>query len=163
MVQVATDLQGHRSFLPPRPSKGWYPVSTPSPPSIAKFPSANLNSTETAFNFSSNSYDIFSEHQHYQVLDSRWQALVITGYVTLITVGVVSNVLVCCVVIRQSSHRAAQFGGRSRNFYILNLALADLALCCICMPLTLHSLLHFHWSMGLLICKLAPVVQGTFD
>lgn len=166
MVQLAPDAHTHRSFLPPRPSNPWQTatvlVNTPATPTTTPCPT--VNTSDTVFNLSVETVcEILAEHRHRQVLGGSWQTAVIASYATLITVGIISNVLVCCVVARQSTRRAANLGGPSRNLYILNLAVADLTLCCVCMPLTLNSLIHFHWAMGVLLCKLAPVIQGRFQ
>lgn len=76
--------------------------------------------------------------------------------------GVVSNALLCFVVARQCSRRTLSNSGPTpRNLYIVNLAIADLGLCVLVMPFTLVSLLRTRWTLGVLLCKLVPVAQGT--
>lgn len=74
----------------------------------------------------------------------------------------VSNALLCFVVVRQCSRRTISNSGPTpRNLYIVNLAVADLGLCLLVMPFTLVSMLRTRWTLGALLCKLVPVAQGT--
>ena len=60
----------------------------------------------------------------------------------MIVVGSVGNLLVIYVVARNPGMRTA------RNVFIVNLAISDLMLCLITMPLTLIEILFLTWQFG---------------
>jgi neuropeptide Y receptor len=59
----------------------------------------------------------------------------------MIIVGATGNLLVILVVIRNRAMRTA------RNVFIVNLAISDLMLCLITMPLTLVEILYMTWQV----------------
>lgn len=122
------------------------------------------SSAEEYFNFSlQEAYQILKEHQlSDRNLVPDTEIILILIYSVLMTSGVVSNALVCFVVIRQCSKKTISSSGPTpRNLYIVNLAIADIALCLVCMPFTLVSLLRRRWTLGVVLCKMVPVVQGA--
>uniref|UniRef100_T1HXX4 G_PROTEIN_RECEP_F1_2 domain-containing protein n=2 Tax=Rhodnius prolixus TaxID=13249 RepID=T1HXX4_RHOPR len=123
----------------------------------------NQRSLDPIFNFSYHeAIEILREHQRTEkVLVPDTEIVIIIVYSVLMTSGVVSNALVCFVVARQCARKHHQAGPSPRNMYIVNLAVADLALCLVCMPFTLVSLLKRRWTLGLVLCKLVPAVQGA--
>lgn len=133
---------------------------------IYDFANRNNMTGDTIFNFSINLVkDLITRHQEERVLLPETEVILIVVYTILMASGIVSNLLVCFVVMRQCARKKMNLGGsnpKSRNLYIVNLAVADLALCCICMPFTLVALLKNGWTFGSLLCKLVPVVQGKF-
>jgi neuropeptide Y receptor len=78
-------------------------------------------------------------------------------YSTLIIVGAAGNSLVVCAVARKPAMRTA------RNMFIVNLAVSDLLLCLITMPLTLMEILAKYWPLGKypFVCKLLGTLQAT--
>ncbi|XP_075238325.1 neuropeptide Y receptor type 2-like [Lycorma delicatula] len=128
------------------------------------FQSSKVNEGTEFFNFSlQEAYQILREHQSSErLLMPGTEVALILVYSVLMTSGVVSNALVCFVVGRQCARkRLSNTGPTPRNLYIVNLAIADMALCLICMPFTLVSLLRRRWTLGLVLCKLVPVLQGA--
>ncbi|EEB10238.1 class A rhodopsin-like G-protein coupled receptor GPRnpy1, putative [Pediculus humanus corporis] len=79
----------------------------------------------------------------------------IVAYTFLILVGTFGNFLVVYVIITKPAMRTV------RNLFILNLAISDLLLCLITMPLTLMEILTRYWPLGHngFICKMI----GTFE
>ena len=83
------------------------------------------------------------------VNDWRYQArvnpliygLLVALYACMIIVGASGNLLVILVVARNRAMRTA------RNVYIVNLAISDLMLCLITMPLTLVEILYMTWQV----------------
>lgn len=107
------------------------------------------------FNFSiQDVYDIISDTQA-GYLDAVTEIVFIVCYVSLILFGVIGNLMVGWVIWRKRVMRTP------RNLYIINLAVSDLSMCLVCMPITLHGLLYKNWQMGSLTCKLVPVLQGA--
>ena len=84
------------------------------------------------------------------VNDWRYQARVdplvygwlVALYACMIIVGASGNLLVILVVARNRAMRTA------RNVYIVNLAISDLMLCLITMPLTLVEILYMTWQVS---------------
>ncbi|XP_014291375.3 neuropeptide F receptor [Halyomorpha halys] len=120
-------------------------------------------SSEPLFNFSmKEALEILQEHQRNEkVLVPTTEIVIIIVYSILMTAGVFCNALVCFVVARQCARKHHQAGPSPRNMYIVNLALADLLLCLVCMPFTLVSILKRRWTLGLLLCKMVPAIQGA--
>ncbi|XP_069937515.1 neuropeptide F receptor-like, partial [Cherax quadricarinatus] len=81
----------------------------------------------------------------------------LASYITLILVGATGNSLVVIAVVRKPAMRTA------RNIFIINLAVSDLLLCLLTMPLTLMELLSQYWPLGNtpLACRLVGTLQAT--
>lgn len=81
----------------------------------------------------------------------------ITLYSVLITAGSLGNCLVIWAVIRQPSMRTL------RNTFITNLAVSDLLLCLVTMPLTLLEIITKYWPLGdsVISCKMAGGLQAV--
>ncbi len=120
---------------------------------------------EELFNFSlAEAIDIIVDHKKTvdQVFAPNIETILIISYTILVVWGFFSNALLCYIVTQQCIRKAMPHNGPSpRNLYIVNLAVADLLLCVICMPFTLLSLLRRSWTLGSVICKLVPVIQGS--
>lgn len=78
-------------------------------------------------------------------------------YSILIVLGATGNSFVVMAVIRKPAMRTA------RNVFIINLAISDLLLCLVTMPLTLMELLSQYWPLGdtPFACKLVGTLQAT--
>ncbi|XP_035670104.1 neuropeptide FF receptor 2-like [Branchiostoma floridae] len=87
------------------------------------------------------------------------------GYPTIITfilaygfsfvLCVAGNLAVCVIVIKyQQLHTVT-------NFFIFNLAAADLLVALFCMPFTLVNNILADWIFGDVVCKLSPFMQGV--
>ena len=69
-------------------------------------------------------------------------------YAVIFVVSVVGNALVCIVIIRRRRMRTVT------NCFILNLAVADLAITCICIPFDIPvQENNYRWPYGALLCK----------
>ena len=66
----------------------------------------------------------------------------------MIIVGATGNLLVILVVVRNRAMRTP------RNVYIVNLAISDLMLCLITMPLTLVEILYMTWQVSKNVIKI---------
>ncbi|XP_071548338.1 neuropeptide F receptor-like [Panulirus ornatus] len=91
-----------------------------------------------------------------RVDDAAYYALIVV-YSLLIILGSTGNSLVVVAVIRKPAMRTA------RNVFIINLAISDLLLCLVTMPLTLVELLSQYWPLGdhPFLCKLVGTLQAT--
>ncbi|KAG8231811.1 hypothetical protein J437_LFUL012640 [Ladona fulva] len=81
----------------------------------------------------------------------------IIAYALLIIVGAVGNGFVVAAVVRKPAMRTA------RNMFIVNLAVSDLLLCLVTMPLTLMEILTKYWPLGKndVLCKAVATLQAT--
>jgi len=77
--------------------------------------------------------------------------------ILIIAIGTSGNLLVITAVAREPKLRSRG------NAFIINLAVSDLLLCFVTMPLTLIELLNDHWSLGdsVLSCKAAGGLQAV--
>ncbi|XP_055848163.1 neuropeptide F receptor isoform X2 [Episyrphus balteatus] len=90
-------------------------------------------------------------------IDGPWYYILIVMYSVLIVFGAVGNILVVIAVVRKPMMRTA------RNLFILNLAISDLLLCLVTMPLTLMEILSKFWPFGTcaVLCKMIAMLQAT--
>ena len=77
------------------------------------------------------------------------RAVKLTLYATIFITGITGNVLVCLVVSRQQKLRT------STNFYIMNLAVADLAVTILCIPFDVAVQENSYiWPFGKFLCHI---------
>ncbi|KAK4316317.1 hypothetical protein Pmani_009252 [Petrolisthes manimaculis] len=81
----------------------------------------------------------------------------LAAYSLLILLGATGNSLVVLAVVRKPAMRTA------RNVFIINLAISDLLLCLVTMPLTLMELLTQYWPLGdtPFACRMVGTLQAT--
>ncbi len=82
------------------------------------------------------------------------QVVLIMAYSTIILLGVVGNSLVIYVVYKFKTLRTVT------NFFIANLAVADLLVNTLCLPFTLAYTLLKEWKFGQVLCFTLPYAQG---
>ncbi|KAI7810881.1 neuropeptide Y receptor Y2, like [Triplophysa rosa] len=82
------------------------------------------------------------------------QVVLILAYCTIILLGVVGNSLVIYVVFKFKTLRTVT------NFFIANLAVADLLVNTLCLPFTLAYTLLGEWKFGQVLCFTLPYAQG---
>ena len=76
-------------------------------------------------------------------------------YSVFMLVGGAGNSVVLAAFVRNPSFRTA------RNIFLLNLAVADLLLCLLTMPLTLLEVVTQHWPLGGVACRAAGTLQAA--
>ncbi|KAL4640396.1 neuropeptide Y receptor type 2-like isoform X3 [Arapaima gigas] len=115
----------------------------------------------TAARESSNCCTVLSEHQEETLLDLEdstklfiVQVVLIIAYSTIIFLGVIGNSLVIYVVYKFKTLHTAT------NFFIANLAVADLLVNTLCLPFTLMYTLRGEWTFGKTLCFVLPYAQG---
>lgn len=82
------------------------------------------------------------------------QVILILAYSTIIIFGVTGNSLVIYVVYKfRNLHTVT-------NYFIVNLAVADLLVNTLCLPFTLMYTLYGEWKFGQVMCYLLPYAQG---
>ena len=76
----------------------------------------------------------------------NWLVPLIFAIITF--VGVTGNAIVCYVILRHAQMRTPT------NYYIMNLAITDLAFLLCCAPFTASIYATHHWLFGRALCKL---------
>ncbi|XP_011181084.2 neuropeptide SIFamide receptor [Zeugodacus cucurbitae] len=77
------------------------------------------------------------------------------AYILVFLVGLVGNSFVIAVVLRAPRMRTVT------NYFIVNLAIADILVIVFCLPATLMSNIFVPWMLGWLMCKTVPYIQGV--
>ncbi|RWS30918.1 SIFamide receptor-like protein [Leptotrombidium deliense] len=77
------------------------------------------------------------------------------AYTVVFGIGIVGNCFVVAVVFRSPRMRTVT------NFFIVNLALADILVLIFCLPATLLGNLFIPWLLGLFMCKAVSYLQGV--
>ncbi|KAH8250272.1 hypothetical protein KR026_009773 [Drosophila bipectinata] len=77
------------------------------------------------------------------------------AYILVFLVGLVGNSFVIAVVLRAPRMRTVT------NYFIVNLAIADILVIVFCLPATLISNIFVPWMLGWLMCKFVPYIQGV--
>lgn len=96
----------------------------------------------------------YSQNDHW-FSQSREMSL-ISSFVVLIVLGIVSNGLVCFIIVRNGIRKS------SRNLYIMNLAISDILTCVLCKPLSVVRLVLKNWTLGEALCRLVPSLQTVY-
>lgn len=112
--------------------------------------SSLMNSTLNSTNLTGHSPEIHWDDPFHMPL-SRF--IFISFYIIIFTLGLFGNFLVCFVVARQRTMQTVT------NFFITNLAIADIFLCLFCVPLTpTYSFLQ-RWIFGKFLCQFVAFLQ----
>ncbi|XP_043925640.1 neuropeptide Y receptor type 2-like [Protopterus annectens] len=82
------------------------------------------------------------------------QISLIAAYSMIIVLGFIGNSLVIYMILKYKNMRTVT------NFFIANLALADLMVNTLCMPFTLVYTLLDEWKFGAVLCHLVPYAQA---
>ncbi|XP_064550116.1 neuropeptide SIFamide receptor [Drosophila montana] len=77
------------------------------------------------------------------------------AYIVVFLVGLIGNSFVIAVVLRAPRMRTVT------NYFIVNLAIADILVIVFCLPATLIGNLFVPWMLGWLMCKFVPYIQGV--
>ncbi|XP_017477528.1 PREDICTED: neuropeptide F receptor [Rhagoletis zephyria] len=117
----------------------------------------NLSSQSNMSLFSAQGRSLVDRFTRNRAVSDQWHYTLISIYVTMIICGTVGNILVVIAVARKPIMRTA------RNLFILNLAISDLLLCVITMPITLVEILSKYWPFGMFefFCKLVAMLQAV--
>lgn len=92
---------------------------------------------------------------HENIIDNRWvQAVFCVIYTVIFVLGLLGNLIVCFVVIRNKAMQTVT------NLFISNLALSDILLCVFAVPFTPLYSFRGMWSWGSLLCHIMPFAQG---
>ncbi|XP_060567579.1 QRFP-like peptide receptor [Ruditapes philippinarum] len=108
----------------------------------------------THFNLSDAS-DILTEFEKNLFTFDKFSTVVLLSlYIPTFVIGLVGNIL---IIVSVSAERA-----RKANLYFLvNLALADLAVTVLCIPTSIGTLVYKLWVYGRFLCKFTAFIQGV--
>ncbi|CAG7832873.1 unnamed protein product [Allacma fusca] len=81
--------------------------------------------------------------------------ILVIAYLIVLILGVVGNSIVIAIVVKTPRMRTVT------NFFITNLAFADLLVLIVCLPATLISNVYVPWILGWFLCKTVPYIQGV--
>lgn len=103
---------------------------------------------------------IWANNTFYQNVFNQYLIMLLLREVLLQQLFYIINFNICLqvvAVIRKPAMRTA------RNIFIVNLAVSDLLLCVITMPLTLVEILTKYWPLGqqIFVCKMIGTLQAT--
>ena len=87
------------------------------------------------------------------IFPTPYEWLLVCSYVILFIVGLVGNFLVCFAVWRNLSMRTVT------NYFIVNLAIADILVVIICLPPTVLGDVTETWYLGAVMCKIVHYMQ----
>lgn len=79
--------------------------------------------------------------------------LLITMHIVVFIIGIIGNSLVCIAIYRNRSMRTVT------NYFIVNLAIADLMVIIFCLPSTVLWDITETWFLGDKLCKIIPYLQ----
>ncbi|KAL3268012.1 hypothetical protein HHI36_007145, partial [Cryptolaemus montrouzieri] len=112
-----------------------------------------VNDPDKIFNESNS---LLEKYVQNRAIDEPAYTILIVMYSVLIIMGALGNTLVIISVVRKPAMRTP------RNMFILNLAVSDLLLCTVTMPLTLMEILTKYFPLGNneFICKIIGTLQA---
>ncbi|XP_042281351.1 neuropeptide Y receptor type 2-like [Thunnus maccoyii] len=145
-----------------------YPSLIPSPlfsTTSSSFPQAStfVNQPSSSFplslpTFSSNDLSDLESMLLWTLHEPSTIALTIMYCVSFI-LGFIGNLMSLRVLTNRRSRRLA--GVSATRSLLLNLAVCDLAVVCVCMPITLGSQIYTAWVYGDLLCRAVPFTQAV--
>ena len=91
------------------------------------------------------------------IFPTAFEWFLVVTYMVLFVVGLVGNFLVCFAVWRNHSMRTVT------NYFIVNLAIADILVVVICLPPTVIGDVTETWYMGSIMCKVVKYLQVGTD
>ncbi|XP_054726758.1 neuropeptide SIFamide receptor [Anastrepha obliqua] len=122
-------------------------ADTISPPTAAMMP--NSENTSVYWELGAPDFDVLYRHSLLMTI------VYCIAYVIVFLVGLVGNSFVIAVVLRAPRMRTVT------NYFIVNLAIADILVIVFCLPATLMSNIFVPWMLGWLMCKTVPYIQGV--
>lgn len=101
--------------------------------------------------------NIFNEfEQNFYTFKEFETILLLTLYVPIFVIGLVGNILIVISAAREKVIR------RAKNYFLINLAVADLAVTLLCMPMAIGTIVYRLWIYGLFVCKVVAFIQGKY-
>ncbi|XP_018396550.1 PREDICTED: neuropeptide SIFamide receptor-like [Cyphomyrmex costatus] len=150
---VATVPPGTGTLLQMRDDLGDY-LNNLITEAIATSPHATMED-QVLFNASKNLSVIEHASDRFYRHSMAMSAVYCVAYVVVFVVGLIGNSCVIAVVYRSPRMRTVT------NFFIVNLAVADVLVIVFCLPATLMSNIFVPWILGWFMCKAVAYIQGV--
>lgn len=109
---------------------------------------SSLNFTDAA-----NIVDEFEESLF--TLDKFSTVILLSLYIPIFVLGLAGNIL---IVLSVSTDKMIN----SNLYFLVNLALADLAVTVLCIPTSIGTIVYKLWVYGRFLCKFTTFIQGKF-
>ncbi|XP_067286459.1 neuropeptide FF receptor 1-like [Pseudorasbora parva] len=111
-------------------------------------------------NMSVNHSSLFNDSRSITLLPYYQHSLTVAtvfilAYGLIFLLCMLGNILVCFIVLKNRQMRTVT------NIFILNLAISDLLVGILCLPITLVDNLITGWPFDVVICKMSGLVQGA--
>ncbi|XP_022089618.1 orexin receptor type 2-like isoform X2 [Acanthaster planci] len=90
-----------------------------------------------------------------KVYPRPYEYLIIVIYGLVFLLAIIGNTLVCIAVLRNEHMRTVT------NYYIVNLALADILVSLVCLPFSVVVDISETWFFGDVLCSIIPYIQNT--
>jgi hypothetical protein len=105
-------------------------------------------------NNQTNTSDVPSQLTGLEEYAKHARVLKLTLYVIIFLISAMGNSMVCVIILRRKTMKTVT------NYFILNLAMADLALTCICIPFDIPvQEMNYVWPYGSFMCKILYPLQ----
>ncbi|ESP00348.1 hypothetical protein LOTGIDRAFT_65092, partial [Lottia gigantea] len=91
----------------------------------------------------------------FYTLNTYPTVVLLTLYVPAFLIALIGNILVLLTVFTDKKVK------RAKNFYLINLALSDLCVTLVCIPVTVSSIVSRLWFYGIFMCKFTAFLQGV--
>ncbi|XP_018299796.1 SIFamide receptor [Mycetomoellerius zeteki] len=151
---VATGPPGTGTFLQMRDDLGDYLNNLITEAIATTSPRATMED-QILFNASKNLSVIEHASDRFYRHSMAMSAVYCVAYVVVFVVGLIGNSCVIAVVYRSPRMRTVT------NFFIVNLAVADVLVIVFCLPATLMSNIFVPWILGWFMCKAVAYIQGV--
>ncbi|XP_053550767.1 orexin receptor type 2-like [Bombina bombina] len=80
-------------------------------------------------------------------------------YIVSFVVGIIGNIMSIKVLTRKRTGRTSSLS--ATRSLLINLAICDLMVVCICMPITVGNLIYKAWVYGDFLCRAVPFIQAV--
>lgn len=108
----------------------------------------------TLFNFS-DAANILVEFESNLFTHNKFASVVLLSlYIPIFVIGLLGNIL---IIVSVTADRAR----KANLFFLVNLALADLAVTVLCIPTSVGTIVYKLWMYGRFLCKFTAFIQGT--
>lgn len=107
----------------------------------------------THFNINS-AADIVSDFESNLYTINKFSTVVLLSlYIPIFILGLVGNILIILSVSAEKAKKA-------NLYFLVNLALADLAVTVLCIPTSIGTIIYKLWVYGKFLCKFTAFIQG---
>lgn len=80
-------------------------------------------------------------------------------YIVSFVVGIIGNIMSIRVLTRKHTGRTSSLS--ATRSLLINLAICDLMVVCVCMPITVGNLIYKAWVYGDFLCRAVPFIQAV--